>query len=352
MNNNAKVCIGFNNIVGVGTTLKNGFIELGHSAEFYSNEKSIHKFDYSENISYQKIRIPRKKPFNYVYAFIKVLILALKFDYFIIVQLNGSLLNHYRDIRVLRFFRKKTMLILAGCDARIPNRVEEFTWNPCKDCSDEYKKFVQCDIGAKKEKLKLAESLFTVIASPEECAGYLSRPYKPFRFPIRTAAFSPVYPEVENKIIILHAPSHHHVKGTRYIQESVQKLTLKYPNIEFVCIQNAPKSDVLFYLKSAHIVIDQMLVGFYGMFAVEAMALGKPVICYIRPDIWLDIQDDCPIINANPDNLYSCLAGLIEKKEILSEIGRESRKYVENNHDVSVVSRNILAWFNENVVAP
>ena len=342
-----RVCIGYNNIVGVGTTLKDGMLDNGFLTEFYSNEKTIHKFDYAENTKYRRIRIPRRKPFSYVYAFIKVFLLAMKYDYFIIVQLNGNLINHYRDVQILRFFRRKTMLILAGCDARIPDKVEQFKWNPCRDCSDEYKKFVRCDVNSKKKKLKQAEKLFSIIASPEECSGYLSKPFKPFRFPIHTNAFTPVYPIVADKLVILHAPSHHHVKGTRYIKESVERLALKYTNVEFVCIQNAPKSEVLFHLKRAHIVIDQMLVGFYGMFAVEAMALGKPVVCYIRPDIWMDIEDNCPIINANPDNLYACLAGLIENEETLREIGEQSRKYAENNHDVNIVSRNILNWFNE-----
>jgi len=344
-----RVCIGFNNIVSVGTTLKGGLQECGYVTEFYSNEKTLHKFDYNENTTYHKIRIPRKKPFSYAYAIIKLLLLAAKYDYFIIVQLNGNLINHYRDIKILRYLGKKTMLILAGCDARIPDRVEHFKWNPCRDCSDEYKSLVQCDIGKKKKKLELAEKIFSIVASPEECAGYLSKPYKPFRFPIQTSMFSPVYPVVEDKLIILHAPSHHHVKGTRYIRECVQQLSLKYTNIEFVCIENAPKSEVLFHLTRAHLVIDQMLVGFYGMFTVEAMALGKPVVCYIRPDLWIELEEHCPIINANPDNLNTRLEELIEKKELLQDIGEKSRKYVEVNHDVINVSRNILTWFNESM---
>ncbi|MFN5372386.1 MAG: glycosyltransferase [Bacteroidia bacterium] len=342
-----RVCIGFNNIVGVGTTLKEGFLDNGIKADFYTNEKTIHQFDYSDNAVYKKINIPRKKPLGYIYAFLKVLTLAVKYDYFIIIQLNGNLINKYKDIRILKFLGKKTMLILAGCDARIPEKVEDFKWNPCRDCTEEYKNYVRCEVNSKKKKIRQAENVFSVIASPEECAGYFSRPFQPFRFPIHTKAFTPIYPIVGEKLIILHAPSHHHVKGTRYIKECVELIKAQYKHVEFVCIQNAPKSEVLFHLKNAHIVIDQMLVGFYGMFAVEAMALGKPVVCYIRPDIWKDIGDNCPIINANPDNLYACLAGLIENNEALHEMGVQSRKYAESKHDVKIVSRNILNWFNE-----
>ena len=34
--------------------------------------------------------------------------------------------------------------------------------------------------------------------------------------------------------------------------------------------------------RDADIVVDQLLAGWYGGFAVEAMALGKPVIAYLR----------------------------------------------------------------------
>jgi len=78
--------------------------------------------------------------------------------------------------------------------------------------------------------------------------------------------------------------------------------------------------------------------------AVELMALGKPVICYIREGdlkfIPEKMRQDLPIINANPNTIYHVLKEwlTIRRKE-LPELGKRSRIYVETWHD----SRKIAA---------
>jgi len=52
-----KVFIGLNNIANVGLSLKSGFEEIGVAADFYSTEKILHKYDYSENSSVKVNRI-------------------------------------------------------------------------------------------------------------------------------------------------------------------------------------------------------------------------------------------------------------------------------------------------------
>ena len=37
-------------------------------------------------------------------------------------------------------------------------------------------------------------------------------------------------------------------------------------------------------LAAADLVVDQLVLGWYGAVAVEAMALGRPVLAYIRED--------------------------------------------------------------------
>lgn len=67
------------------------------------------------------------------------------------------------------------------------------------------------------------------------------------------------------------------------------------------------------------------------------MALGKPVVCYIREEDLKFIpplmKKDLPIINANPDNIFEILKGLVEDRGKLNLIGEQSRAYVERWHD-------------------
>ena len=74
------------------------------------------------------------------------------------------------------------------------------------------------------------------------------------------------------------------------------------------------------------------------------MALGKPVVCYIREEdlkfIPAEMRQDLPIINANPNNISEVLAQLVEEQDKLPYIGEQSRTYVEKWHDpMKVASR-------------
>ena len=56
--------------------------------------------------------------------------------------------------------------------------------------------------------------------------------------------------------------------------------------------------EVIKLIQRADLVIDQLVIGWYAMFAIEAMSLGKPVICNLRSDFFSNSipQLDCLIV--------------------------------------------------------
>ena len=69
--------------------------------------------------------------------------------------------------------------------------------------------------------------------------------------------------------------------------------------------------EVLKEINNADLIVDQLIIGWYAMFAIESMALEKPVICYLREDLLdfysqKDIRscENLPLINATPQNIY------------------------------------------------
>ena len=79
--------------------------------------------------------------------------------------------------------------------------------------------------------------------------------------------------------------------------------------------------------------------GFFGATAREAMMLGKPVVCYLRPE-WLesmraeipDYVDELPVVSATPDTVREVLIDLIEHPEKRAEIGRRGREFAVKWH--------------------
>ena len=47
-------------------------------------------------------------------------------------------------------------------------------------------------------------------------------------------------------------------------------------------VQKVSRQEVLARCARAHVVVDQLLLGWYGGFAVESMASGRPVLAYVR----------------------------------------------------------------------
>ena len=136
-----------------------------------------------------------------------------------------------------------------------------------------------------------------------------------------------------NKIIIAHAPTSPYIKGTKYILEAIEKLKGQY-NFEFILVQGKSHREAIKIYQEADLIIDQLHVGSYGLFAVETMAMGKPVICWISDYMKEKYPSDLPIIIANPETIKDELEKVLKNIDMLPEIGRKGRVFAENHHDM------------------
>ncbi|WP_202785177.1 glycosyltransferase [Heyndrickxia sporothermodurans] len=100
--------------------------------------------------------------------------------------------------------------------------------------------------------------------------------------------------------------------------------------------------EVIKLYEEADIIIDQVLCGSYGLLSVESMALGKPVVTYIRPDLISTFPDDLPIVNANPDNLYDQVKLLLDNPILRQQLGILGRDYVSRVHDHHIIADQLL----------
>lgn len=160
--------------------------------------------------------------------------------------------------------------------------------------------------------------------------------------------WEPVYPEPRARPRVLHAPSHRGVKGTRFILDAVERLRQEGVPFEFELIENLPHAVAQRRYAEADLVVDQLLAGWYGGFAVEAMALGKPVVAYLREgDLHVlprDMRAELPVIDATPATVYGVLKEwLTVRRSALPERGRAGRAYVERWHDARAIAERLIA---------
>lgn len=158
----------------------------------------------------------------------------------------------------------------------------------------------------------------------------------------------PQYPDIhETRPLIIHAPTNPLFKGTKHIEQAIQQLQENGIPLRYRRIEKMSNEEAFELYKHADIVVDQVLCGSYGMLAVESMCLGKPVVGYLREDLRAMYEVPPPIVSANPSNLYEVLKELILSGSYRLSVGKKGRKFVEEVHDIDVVSQQLLQIYHE-----
>jgi len=148
----------------------------------------------------------------------------------------------------------------------------------------------------------------------------------------------------EQDFVIGHAPTRRNTKGTDLIINAIDQLRSQGRTIRLDLIENESPNNVIQRLANCDICIDQLLSGWYGKVSVEAMALGKPVICFIEDDL-KKYRPDLPVISASPKTLETELEKLIVSKELRNSIGEKSRAYALLYHDVERIANELLDFY-------
>jgi glycosyltransferase involved in cell wall biosynthesis len=168
----------------------------------------------------------------------------------------------------------------------------------------------------------------------------------PAHFSIDVSQFSPSYSSNEGALKVLHAPNHRQIKGSDFFISAVKELKAEGYAIDLILVEKVSNRRVKELVQQADVIADQLIIGWYAMFALEAMAMGKPVICYLRPDLLEFYQtvgvlstDKHPIISATPLTVKAVLRKLVLEREPLEAIGKDSRAYVERYHSTEVIGK-------------
>jgi glycosyltransferase involved in cell wall biosynthesis len=156
-------------------------------------------------------------------------------------------------------------------------------------------------------------------------------------------------PPARDEVVVAHAPTNRDAKGTSHVLDAVRELELEGASVRLDLIESVPHKEALARLEAADLVIDQLLMGWYGGLAVEAMALAKPVLCDIADNApWSNpFGAELPIIRATPDTLAVRLRELIADRDARLRLGAAGRAFVERRHDPRAVAREALAGIVE-----
>lgn len=134
------------------------------------------------------------------------------------------------------------------------------------------------------------------------------------------------------KVTIVHGPSNPSVKGTKYILAAVENLKKEF-DFDFILVENCEHDEVLDALEKADIVIDQLIAGDYGLFAVEGMNAGAAVVANVVPMLREVYPPDLPVIQADPNTIEGVLRRLLSHPEEVILQGSKGPEYANRVHE-------------------
>ena len=139
-------------------------------------------------------------------------------------------------------------------------------------------------------------------------------------------------------VVVAHAPTNPQVKGTPHVVAAVEQLRAEGLNIELDLITGVTNQEAMRRIAQADVLVDQLHIGWYGGVAVEAMALGRPVLCFINEtDNPYGVA--LPIVRANPMTLREVLADLVVDRGRRASVAAAGRRFVLREHDPRAIAR-------------
>jgi glycosyltransferase involved in cell wall biosynthesis len=156
--------------------------------------------------------------------------------------------------------------------------------------------------------------------------------------------YEPRPPSDSPRPLVVHAPSNRAKKGTQHVIDACARLP-----VELDLVEGVPHEEARARYARADIVVDQLNAGWHGVFALEAMALGKPVVSHLKPDVVERSAEAfgvrVPIVPATSETLAEALAGLVESSTRRRQLGAAGRAYVERVHDIDRVADRLIAIY-------
>jgi hypothetical protein len=162
---------------------------------------------------------------------------------------------------------------------------------------------------------------------------------------IDVASIEPSPPSDRARPVILHAPSSRRRKGTEEVIAACEGL-----DADLLLVEGLHHEEAFERYREADIVVDQLNAGWYGLFAIECMALGKPVVTFLHDEAVHRTEEALgervPVVSATKQDLRERLEPLVASAAERRRIGAESRAYVERVHDLERVADRLLDLYS------
>ncbi|MDY6865413.1 MAG: glycosyltransferase [Halobacteriota archaeon] len=323
------------NIAGQASIIAKAQRELGVESDVLVFDQNIFGYDYDVNLSLSE------KPLHIALIVKSINFCRCLFKYDVFhFHFARTLLPKNIDLPILKLFGKKVVMTYWGDDIRQLDIAKKFKYH--------YAREVNSDSNVEDRKRRKIRRIDRYVGAT--ITGYELLEFAPYSHITELAIdlsknpFIGLNKGIDSKPNVVHAPTNRIIKGTKYIISAIERLKDEGYDFNFILVEDRSHEEALEIYNSADIIVDQLLIGTYGCFAVECMAMGKPVLCFIRDEMKA-YHPEIPILSTNPDNVYDNIKLLIENPSMREELGIKGRKYVEEVHDSKIIAKQMIELY-------
>lgn len=210
----------------------------------------------------------------------------------------------------------RVAMLSHGTDSRNPRaHAERFEWSPYRDPEWEAVPVLQQQTDDYTRRLESFDG--PVYVSTPDLIDYIPR-----------GVWCPVVVDVErwrsdapvleaDRPVVVHAPSRSHIKGSDLVDAAMTRLH-DAGIVEYRRIERVPSAEMPGVYTRADIVLDQFLLGSYGVAASEAMAAGRVVVGNVAPEVRSRVLElsgaELPVVQADPSEIAEVVEHLARER--------------------------------------
>ena len=246
------------------------------------------------------------------------------------------------DIETLSGAGVRVGLVFHGSEVRDPRRhARTHEFSPFQDASDPYVRRLQ---EVADRTLALVDQFDgpTFVSTPDQLAYVPGAQWLPVVIDVDAWPLRRPF-EGEQVPLVVHAPSNPVLKGTAAIEDQLEPLVAA-GRIRYERVSGLQPKDAAALVASADIVIDQVLLGLYGVLACEGLASGAVVLGLVGEGIRRHVEDEIPILETTPLTVAERIEEVLSDRVAYQETAEQRRAFVQRWHD-GRVSAQVLAGF-------
>jgi glycosyltransferase involved in cell wall biosynthesis len=364
-------------------SLKEGLIALGHEVMIIANGDGFKDFpvDFSTKAKWCETKIgniPRQLIYRLTKFDIAKIEYGIRFwlhlkklkDFDVVQLINEAPIQTTPSferflLKKIFFQNKKTFLLCCGVDYIVANylieKKERYSiMNPYFEASDSIKEYQFILDFLKSSHKKTHDFVYKniegVIAS--DIDYFLPLQKHPMFLglipnPINTSKINYSEIKITEEVIIFLGINRgsYYTKGISFFEKAIEIIKQKYQTkVNIIIAESLPYHEYISLYDKAHIVLDQVYGFDQGYNALEAMAKGKVVFTGAEIEFESHYKTEEKVaINALPnvDYLVQELSNLIEHPERIKTIGTFARKFIEKEHNYTVIANQYLNQWNK-----